>query len=142
MKSTLTFRIMITLLAACMGLLIVFGTFSLRGSGFYLEYSYLDVFKNVDNSYKAEGVLRLRLAGGVMLLAAIFAWIKPPFVSLAGGIISGAFFAYDTIRRLATVSKYSFFEGAADFFIYIVPVVTCILFILLFRKAKQASLAR
>ena len=140
MKQTLNFRVLITLLAVCMGLLIAFGTFSLGFSGFSLEYSYLNAFKNTNDSFTAEGVLRLRLAGGVMLLAAVLAWIKPPFVSLAGGIASGAFFTYDTIRRLINISKYDFFEGMADFFIYIVPVVTCILFLLLFRKTRASQI--
>ena len=129
------FKIAITLLAVIMGLLIVFGTFSLHGPGFSVGYSYFDVFKNTDNSYKAEGVWRLRLAGGAMVLAAILVWLKASFASLAGGIITGAYFIYNTISRIA--SGYEFFEGTADFFIYILPVIACILCLMLFRKEKR-----
>ena len=137
MKQTLKFSVVITLLAVVMGLLIVFGTFSLKGPGFSVGYSYFDVFKNTDNSYKAEGVWRLRLAGGAMVLAAILAWLKTSFASLAGGIITGGFLVYDIIRRIA--SKYDFLEGTADFFIFILPAIACILCLLLFRKAKRVQ---
>jgi len=131
------FKIAVLLMAVVMALLIVFGTFSLSGPGFSVGYSYFDVFKNTDNSYKAEGVWRLRLAGGVMVLAMIFVWFKASFASLAGGIVTGGFFVYDTIRRLA--SGYDFVEGTADFFIYILPVIACILCLLLFRKTKRTQ---
>lgn len=138
-QKTRQLRVVILLLAVLMGALIVFGEFSIKGSGFSVGYSYFDVFKNTDNRFLAGGVWALRLGLGAMVLAAALALFKAPALNLAGGVVSGGWFIYNTITRLTTAAKYGFFESTPDFIMYFLPAIACLLCLLLFRRVKAAG---